>query len=475
MKMSLAECARIVGGRLQGVSTHNDEGTAAVTQSADNATAAATEATELSFSVVETDSRRLQPGALFVALHGPNHNGHDYVLAAYQAQALAAIVSEPVEITGLPVIQVNDTLRALQTLAQHIRMQSAAKVAAITGSCGKTSCRAFVESIFHQHGQPFLATRKSYNNAIGVPLTLCRLAGNEAYMVLELGANHPGEIAMLTHLVKPHVSLILNAAPVHLEGFGDVAGVACAKGEIFQGLEADGVAILNRDDHYFEFWQRQVTGRKILSFGMEHGADISATEVHLDHNLQVNFKLHAMAQVADINLKFLGEHNVYNALAAAAVALAMQIPFADVVAGLQHAAPQPGRLNRYQLPSNITLIDDTYNSNPQAMASAIDLIAQSARDTILVAGDMAELGDDAVHYHRQVGEKARDLGIKKLYAVGVYAKHMVDAFGGGAKFFKNQAALIAALHADLKPDDLVLLKASRGAHLEHVVTALRGE
>lgn len=448
MNMQLSDCARILGAEWFGE--------------------------DVVFNAVSTDTRSLQPGALFVALVGNLHNGHDHVLAAFQAKAAAAIVSEDINISDLPYIKVADTGRALQAIAQYQRQQMQAAVVAITGSCGKTTCRALVASILQQHGHPFLASRKSFNNAIGVPLTLCKLDVQHEFAVLELGANHAGEIAALSYLTQPQVAVLLNAAPVHLEGFGDLQGVACAKAEIFQGLAADGFAVLNADDPFYKFWSRQVGSRKIISFAREQSADVFATEVHLDQQLYVHFNLHAMSQVAEIRLQFLGEHNVYNALAATAAALALGIPFADIVAGLQQATPEVRRLRSHQLASGVTVIDDTYNANPQAMAAAIDLIAQSPRRVLLVVGDMAELGSHAAKYHRQVGEQARAHGVRRLYAVGEHAHEVLEGFGEGARHFKNKAALIAALQAEVQPDDVILVKGSRAAHLETVVDALLG-
>lgn len=450
MNIMLSECARVLGAALVGA--------------------------DACCHALSVDTRRLESGALFVALHGPNHNGHDHLLAALQGKAAGALVSEDVEIAGLAYIKVNDTQRALQTLVQYWRRkQRAVRLAAVTGSCGKTTVRAMLESILQCHGAPYLASRKSYNNDIGVPLTLANLEPKHQYAVLEMGGSHSGDIARLTHLAMPQVAAILNAAPVHLEGFGDIDGVACAKGEILQGLDEDGVAVLNADDRYLEFWRRQAGERTVLTFGVEHPADISASEVHLNDELAVTFHLHALSQVADISLNFLGEHNVLNALAAAAIGLALQIPFDSIVQGLRQAKPESGRLNRHHLSSGMIILDDTYNSNPQAMAAAIDLLAQSSRPTVLVMGDMAELGDDAEHYHTQIGAQAKAHGVQKLYAIGELSAQAVTAFGVGGQHFANCAALIAALQAQLKPDNIVLLKASRSVGLEAVVSALKKE
>lgn len=448
MNITLSECARILGTSLNGG--------------------------DAEFTSVSTDTRSLSPGALFIALPGPNYNGSDYVLAAKQAGAVGAIVSEEISLQDFPYITVPDAKRALQQIAQYQRQKSKAMFVAITGSCGKTTVRAMLEEILKVHGQPYLASSKSYNNEIGVPLTLCRLQDDAAYVALELGANHAGEIAALSHLAAPNVATILNASPAHLQGFGDLDGVACAKAEIFQGLREDGCAVLNADDHYYDFWKKQLNADcHIITFGIDHTADVYATGIKLDSQFRANFRLHGYSHSAEVRLSFLGEHNVMNALAAAALALALRIPFATICAGLENASAESRRLNRCTLPSGAVLIDDTYNSNPQAMAAAIDLLAQSAERTLLVISDMGELGENAVRYHQQVGEQARAHGIKKLYAVGDLAKHAAESFAAGGRYFANQAALIVALQADLRPQDVVLVKGSRAMQLETVVEALK--
>ena len=422
------------------------------------------------FTTVSTDSRQLSVGALFVALTGPNFDGHDFIAAARERGAVAALVSRPVA-DPLPQLRVADTRLALGQLAAAWRSRFTGILVALTGSNGKTTLKEMIAAILRVRG-PTLATEGNLNNDIGVPLTLLRLNGEHAHAVIEMGANHPGEIAYLTELEQPDVAIINNAGPCHLEGFGDVAGVARAKGEIFQGLGPDGVAVINRDDEYADYWVGLNPGRRIMDFGLDRPAMVRGEILDAASN---RFRLSTTMEEITVRLPLTGRHNVRNALAAAAAALAVGATLEDIRRGLESLREVGGRLQHLLGRHGGAVIHDAYNANPASLAAALAAVGAGPGRKWLVLGDMRELGPAADAWHARSGSEARVAGFERLYALGEHSRAAVAAFGTGAAHFEDVDALVADLNRDLHQDGepaVVLVKGSRGMRMERVVTAL---
>ena len=426
--------------------------------------------TDTNFETISIDSRVTAKDYLFIAIVGENFDGHDFVKDAVKTGAVAAIVSKPVS-TDIPCLVVSDTRHALANLACHHRLAMPAIVMGLTGSCGKTTVKTLLANILSQHGKT-LSNVYSFNNDIGVPLTLLQLKPSHDYAVCEMGANHPGEIALLTHIVKPDVAAITNAAAAHLEGFGDVRGVACAKGEIFQGLRANGIAVINADDDYADFWKKQVGEHRIVTFGRHNAADVMATSIELNAQGQPSFQLVLPNDEVTVQLRLIGEHNVMNALTAAAMAYAKNVSIVAIKAGLETTGSYSRRLNEKKGYAGATIIDDTYNANPLSTAAAISVLAQRGGDSVFVLGDMLELGKHTDDLHRQIGEQAGQLGIHRLYCYGKHSRFAAEAFGENAYHFDDRDALLAALRDSLHADTVVLIKGSKGMGMDKIAKAL---
>ena len=426
--------------------------------------------TDVVFTAVSTDSRQLSAGALFVALIGPNFDGHDFVGAARKRGAGAALVSHPVA-DPLPQLRVTDTRLALGRLAAAWRSRFTGPLIALTGSNGKTTLKEMIAAILRGRG-PTLATEGNLNNDIGVPLTLLRLNGEHAYAVIEMGANHPGEIAYLTELARPDVAIINNAGPCHLEGFGDVAGVARAKGEIFQGLGSDGVAIINRDEEYADYWAGLNPGRRIVDCGLDRPAMVRGEMLDSATN---HFRLIVAGDGIDVRLPLPGRHNIRNALMAAAAALAVGATLEDIRRGLESLRSVGGRLQRLPGRHGGAVIHDAYNANPASLAAALEAVGAGPGRKWLVLGDMRELGPAADALHARSGHEAKGAGFERLYALGEHSRAAVTAFGTGGLHFDAVDALVADLNRDLHQagePTVVLVKGSRGMRMERVVAAL---
>jgi len=424
---------------------------------------------DVTFHGISTDTRTLAEGNLFVALQGPNFDGHDYLAQAQQLGAVAAAVSNATS-DGLPTLQVKDTRLALGELAAHWRTQFSIPVLAVTGSNGKTSVRAMLASILSCCGE-VLATKGNLNNEIGVPLTLFGLSAEHDYAVIELGANHPGEIAYLTDIVQPTVALVNNAGPAHLEGFIDLSGVARAKGELFEQAAADTVCILNTDDAYADLWRSLAAPRRIISFGMNARADVRAGwKGDIDGS---DIQLVTPAGTESFRLALPGQHSVMNALAATAAALAIDTPLSRIAEGLSRVQPVRGRWESQPGIGGIQLIDDTYNANPGSLQVALNLLSRTDAETWLVLGDMGELGPAGERLHRKVGEEARDAGVRHLFTLGELAQLSAEAFGAGAESFSDVESLNAQLLQRVHEGATVLVKGSRAMRMERVVEALR--
>ncbi|AOY02319.1 UDP-N-acetylmuramoyl-tripeptide--D-alanyl-D-alanine ligase [Jeongeupia sp. USM3] len=427
------------------------------------------------FARVTTDSRDIREGDLFVALRGERFDGHDFADAAL-AQGAAAVLVETAGAGNRIVVA--DTLKALGELASHWRDVIAPKLVAITGSNGKTSVKEMTASILAAHAgsEAVLATRGNLNNHIGVPLTLLSLRPQHRYAVVEMGMNHFGEIDYLTRMARPDVALVNNAGAAHLEALGSVEGVARAKGEIFAGLVAGGTAILNADDDYAPLWRELATGRSQTGFGLGAAADVRATGV-VAGALGSRFTLETPAGEAPVELGVPGMHNVRNALAATAAALALDVPLVICTAGLAAYQGVKGRLERKQAGSGALLIDDSYNANPDSMKAAIDVLvrigAEQHKRTLLVLGDIGEVGADAPARHAEVGAYAKAAGVQALFTLGEQMREAATAFG--SRHFDTLAALLAELGPEAGPDAVVLVKGSRFMRMERVVDALVNE
>lgn len=425
------------------------------------------------FSGVSIDTRTLQPEALFVALSGPNFDGHDFVAAAAQRGAAAALVERPLAVE-LPQIVVSDPLAALSIFAREWRRQFSIPVIGVTGSNGKTTTKELIGSILSRLGA-CLITRGNLNNHIGVPLMLLEMNATHRYAVIEMGANHPGEIAHLAGIAEPTIGIVTNAGAAHLEGFGSLQGVAAAKGELFQRLPAQGVAVINADDAFATLWREVRSADRSLTFGFEQPADFMAHKVQSageTHGFRIDFDLVTPEGAKAATLGLAGLHNLRNALGAAAVASAAGATLDEIVAGLAAMRPVAGRLELKPAVNGAFLVDDSYNANPSSLKAGLDALQGFSGKCWLVLGDMLELGDSANELHAEVGRYARQAGIERLLAVGKHAHFAVEAFGRGAQWFADVDALIAEARRSLRTGVAVLIKGSRANRLERVSAAL---
>jgi UDP-N-acetylmuramoyl-tripeptide--D-alanyl-D-alanine ligase len=426
------------------------------------------------FTSVGTDSRTIMPGMLFVALKGERFDGHDYVQEVLAQGANCALVNADwaAAHAHLPLIGVADTRRALGQLAAHWRARFHIPLIGVTGSNGKTTvkemCAAILRADFGQHA--VLATTGNLNNDIGLPLTLLKLHAPHHAAVIEMGMNHPGEIAYLTRIAKPTVALVNNAQRAHLAGLGSIVEVARAKGEIFAGLGEKGVAVINADDPHAGLWREMNRDRRIVSFGFTPTADVHGT--WHPHGLGGTLKLITPLGNADLQLPLPGEHNARNALAAAAACIAAGVPLAPIVRGLSGYDGMKGRLQQQRGRNGATVIDDSYNANPDSMRAAIDVLATLPGRRIFVMGDMGETGDAASQLHDEIGGHAKSQGIDQLFALGEKSVAAVHNFGGGARHFTSVEVLVAALQPLLDQDTTVLVKGSRFMRMERVVAAI---
>lgn len=432
------------------------------------------------FAGVAIDTRRLQSGALFVALPGARTDGHAFLSQARGAGAAGALVSRLDAAVDLPQVVVPDPRAALIALALHWRAQFTGPVVALTGSNGKTTVKEMIAAILGGQG-PVWATPGNYNNELGLPLSLLGLDPERHWAaVFELGANHPGEIAELTAWARPWIGLITQAGRAHLEGFGSIEGVARAKGELLAALPPEGVAVINADDLFAAYWAG-LTHARVIRFGFSLDADVrtdpSQRRMLTDSaGARQVFRLVTPAGEADVALGFLGLHNLRNALAAAAVGEALGLSTATIAAGLARARPAPGRLNWLIGRNGARLIDDSYNANPTSLQAAVAVLAELAGERWLVLGDMGELGENGAALHGEIGTYARDRGISRLYAVGPLSTAAVETFGAGARHYGDQAQLVAGLSVDLArcaAPPTILVKGSRRMAMEGVIMALR--
>jgi UDP-N-acetylmuramoyl-tripeptide--D-alanyl-D-alanine ligase len=449
MKRTLRELARLAGGTYAGE--------------------------DRAFTGISTDTRALQPGEVYLALRGPRFDGNDFLAAAAVAGAVGAVVDRPQPASPLRQIVVADGQAALTRAASGWRDQYSGCVLGVAGSNGKTTTKEMLAAILAQRG-PCLATRGNLNNHIGVPLTLLRLEPLHVTAVIEMGANRAGEVAALVALSRPRIGLITNAGAEHLEGFGDLEGVARAEGEMVAGLPPDGVAVINADDEYAGLW-RGLTRARVVTFGIAQAADYRAVDIAEslgEEGFELHFTLLAPAGAVPVQLHLGGRHNVSNALAAAAAACSAGASLQDVAAGLATMRPVQGRLQPKRSRRGARLIDDSYNANPSSVRAGIDVVAGLGGPAWLVLGDMGELGAEAELCHEQIGAYARSHGIRRLFATGPLSARAVQAFGAGATWYPDTDSLANAVDAELRPDVCLLVKGSRSNRLERVVARLTG-
>jgi len=431
---------------------------------------------------VGTDSRKIGPGELFVALKGPNFDGHDFVPQAFKAGAAAAVIADSARaVRGKPCLLVPDTLKALGDLAGFVRRRRPLKVAALTGSNGKTTTKEMLLRIIGRRYNT-LATQGNLNNLVGLPLTLFRLRDEHQAAVLEMGMNRPGEIARLTQIVDPDVGLVTNVGPAHLEGLKDLDGVARAKGELYAWLRRDAVAVVNLDDPLAAGTASVFPGRR-LTFGFKPPAEVRARGLRRRGLTGTAFDLVTPEGTTPIRFALLGRHNVTNALAAAGAALALGLSLDDIRAGLEGFRPFPGRFELKRLPGPVYLIDDTYNANPASTLAALKVLVdlKGKGRAVAVLGDMLELGSVAEKEHEALGRTAARLGLDLLLAVGPLAQTMAEAARkqAGAPteilWFLDASQAAEALVRRIKAYDRILVKGSRGMRMERVVHFLTGE
>jgi UDP-N-acetylmuramoyl-tripeptide--D-alanyl-D-alanine ligase len=442
--MSLSEAAAAIGARAAG--------------------------TDVRFDGVSTDTRSVGKGQLFVAIRGEHFDGHDFLAAATERGAAAALVDEKHSAPApLPVLVADDTRKGLGRLGRHWRLRFAPALVALTGSNGKTTTKEMLASILRRHAGDAgaLATRGNLNTDIGVPLTLLELRAGHRYCAIELGMNHPGEIAMLAEIARPTVALVNNAQREHLEFMHSVESVAEENASVFDALPADGVAVLNADDAMAGVFRRKAGGRRRVEFGLHKG---DVTGRYALTALESEITLRTPAGEAQALLAIPGLHNVRNALAAAACAHAAGIPVEAIGAGLSAFRPYAGRLQVKRTAAGATLIDDSYNANPDSVRAAIDVLAACPGPTALVLGDMGEVGTQGPEFHAEVGRYAKEKGIDVLLAVGSASKQSVVAFGGNARHFED----VTEIPSGLKGMKTILVKGSRFMKMERIVAELTG-
>ena len=425
---------------------------------------------------IHTDSRSLQAGDLFVALQGERFDAHDFLPAVRQAGAVAALAHGGLQAAGLSGIEVPDTLLALGALAAGWRAQFDLPLIAVTGSNGKTTVTQMLAAILAAHaGSAALATQGNFNNAIGVPHTLLRLQSEHRIAVVELGMNHPGEIAQLAAMAQPTVALVNNAQREHLEFMHTVQAVAEENGAVLAALSAHGVAVFPAGDAYTALWRDLAGVRRCITFGdKKMGADVYSTQADWQGSAW-QVRIATPQGPLACSLAIAGRHNVRNALAATACALAAGVPLAAIAQGLTAFVPVKGRSRAFGVQHgarHITVVDDSYNANPDSMHAAIAVLAELPAPRLLVMGDMGEVGDQGPQFHTEAGAHARACGIEQLFTLGVQSAQASAAFGTAGRHFDNMAQLQAALQAQLPTLGSVLVKGSRFMKMEQVLDAL---
>jgi len=430
---------------------------------------------DCNFSRISIDSRTIEAGDVFLALKGENFDGHNYLEQAKDKGAIAYIVEHTID-TTLPFLVVDDTTKALGDIAAEHRRGFSGKVVAITGSSGKTTVKGMLRAICEASGT-CLSTQGNFNNHIGVPLTLLRLNNNYQYAVVEAGTSGEGEIHYLTEIIDPDIALVVNVMPAHLEGFGSVEAIAREKASIYGGASGRSEVVVNLDDANRGILMEQLGAREITGFSISADSRfpvkelVKASDLRLDALQRASFSVTVGAERLDIRLAVFGEHNVQNALAAIACAVRLGVDSAHIKSGLEAYSGDTGRMQTVKGINGATVIDDSYNANPGSMKAAIDYLA-GFDCSVLVCGEMGELGSASSSLHREIGEYAKDKGIAQLFCVGSKTKDVAEAFGCQAHVFDNKALLVDALKPQLAPNMVVMVKGSRSSKMETIVEAV---
>ena len=435
---------------------------------------AAPPARDVQFSGCSIDSRSIQPEALFIALPGPHRDGHDFAADAARKQAAGALLEHPIP-GAPPALVVDSTREAMHKLASAWRERFQLPMVAVTGSNGKTTVKGMLYCILSRGGE-VLSTSGNLNNTLGVPLTLFRLHAGHKYGVVEMGAGEPGSLRVLAALCRPTVAVITQCATAHLEGFGSLDGVAAAKAEIYSALGKNGVAVINADDPYADYWRRVAYGRQQLNFSMVQSTPVHASDWHSDpESLHSIFTLHTPRGHGRLRLPLPGRHNVMNALAAAAAAHALGFDVADIIVGLEASATIPGRLQVCRSKrAGLTILDDSYNANPESLHAALQVLTAYPGRHWLLLGDMAELGEQSMALHAKSGDQARNLGVERLFTLGEMSRHAKRTFGDDGQHYTTAAALQKAVQSALRdvgqsPPLTILVKGSRSMHMETLI------
>jgi UDP-N-acetylmuramoyl-tripeptide--D-alanyl-D-alanine ligase len=423
---------------------------------------------------VATDTRHPMPGALFVALRGERFDAHEFVAQAQAQGAAALLVAQPAA-SSLPQLVCDDTQLALGRLAAGLAATRATRVIGLTGSNGKTTVKTLTHAILARVASTY-ANPGNRNNEVGLPLAVIEQAEDASYAIYEMGAGQPGDIAYLAAIARPSIALVNNVAPAHLERMGSLLGVAETKGAIYAALPEDGVAVIPADDAFAPMFEQWAGTRRSLRFGLESTADVRALAPRLDAD-RTRFRLATPAGEIDVELPLAGRHNLSNALAAASLAWAAGASLEAIAGGLHGAERVPGRQTPHRLRNGALLIDDSYNANPGSVRAALATLTLGDGEAWLVLGDMRELGPGERHLHAEIGDAAREAGIRRLYTIGTLSEAASRAFGPGARHYESQEALIAALQNELLgPADAMhvrcLVKGSRGSRMDRIVSAL---
>jgi UDP-N-acetylmuramoyl-tripeptide--D-alanyl-D-alanine ligase len=429
---------------------------------------------DIEINAVSIDSRTLHEGSLYVAIKGAQFDGHTFINTAVQKGAKALLVEHLTD-SKLPQLIVKNTRLAFAQLANLWRQKSQATLFAITGSNGKTTVKEMLLAILSVNDL-VLATKGNLNNDIGVPLTLLRLSEKHRYAVVEMGANHAGEIAFSSRYAEADIALINNVGDAHLEGFGSEKGVAIAKGEIITGLKSSGIAILNQEDKFYPLWLKMLNQRQHYRFSLTNpSADVYASKIGSSvkkNKFNTQFTLHYRSENIPIRLNLAGNHNVNNAIAAATAALAIDISLSQIQQGLALVSPVKGRLQPKLSRYGNLVIDDSYNANPSSLKVALDVLTSCAGEPWLILGAFGELGKNSLEIHQQLGKLIREYGVKRLFTVGDPTQETVNTFGEGGVFFDSQNSLIETLQTHLQGHEVLLIKGSRSQQMEKVAAAL---
>lgn len=435
---------------------------------------------------INTDSRSLVSGDVFLALRGDNFDGHNYLTQAHANGAVAAIVDKDYELTDnipadFPLLVVDDTLFALGKAGQWNRSQFNGPLISITGSAGKTSVKSMAAHMLQLIGECW-STPGNFNNHVGAPLTLLGLSAEHKAAVIELGASGPGEIAYTSQFTQPDVAILTNVSGAHLEGFGSIETIMQTKGEIIDSLSADGCAILNADDQYYADWVLRAGKRKVLSFGVNNFADVMAQNIICNEfgcAFDVVYQQNKTT-CYPCTIPLLGQHNVMNALSVIAAGLALGLNLEAIIEQLKTLPSVDGRLQWVDGEGGVRIINDSYNASPASVKAAIDVLSLWQGNTWLVLGDMAELGDDSESIHREMGEYAQQKGIAHFVATGNDCRHAIAAFNQAAgsdatntaQWFKQQDSLLNYINTNKQPGQIFLVKGSRSAAMDNIVAAL---